>query len=252
MDHDLPIYGIQSRALSDHLAEHSSISEMAEDYANLILLKQPAGFHHLLGHSLGGALALATAAALEKKGQVVNFVGLLDPFLPGDKEELVNLAAIESIISYLQSLVPRMFDSSMEDRVRTPDNHVRVLQETLQVLPPEEKLPKLMEYVSENQEILAGTPVELVQQHLNLVQLHLSLGGTFFSTVIHAPLYLWRARERTFLEGAGDSIDWSKCTTGGVSVEEVDGDHFSMLQPPYVDKTAACVSHVLRAIHGLN
>ncbi|MFO5921791.1 thioesterase domain-containing protein, partial [Pseudomonas aeruginosa] len=54
-----------------------------EDYVALIRQRQAEGPYHLLGWSLGGTLGMLMAAELERQGQQVAFLGLLDSYVPG-------------------------------------------------------------------------------------------------------------------------------------------------------------------------
>ncbi|MDI7132752.1 thioesterase domain-containing protein, partial [Pseudomonas aeruginosa] len=45
--------------------------------------RQAEGPYHLLGWSLGGTLGMLMAAELERQGQQVAFLGLLDSYVPG-------------------------------------------------------------------------------------------------------------------------------------------------------------------------
>nr|WP_175653859.1 non-ribosomal peptide synthetase [Pseudomonas sp. Marseille-P9899] len=55
---------------------------MVAYYVEQIRQARPRGPYHLLGWSLGGALAMDVAHALESAGEQVGFLGLIDSFLP--------------------------------------------------------------------------------------------------------------------------------------------------------------------------
>ncbi|MBF4208259.1 amino acid adenylation domain-containing protein [Pseudomonas donghuensis] len=76
------VYGLQCRMLLDRDWEDDSLESMAIDYAQYIRQKQAQGPYRLLGWSLGGTLAVLVAAELEKQGQTVSFLGLVDSFIP--------------------------------------------------------------------------------------------------------------------------------------------------------------------------
>ncbi|MDN4544791.1 amino acid adenylation domain-containing protein [Pseudomonas sp. C32] len=76
------VYGVQCRMLLDRQWQDTSLAQMAGDYVDAIRGKQPQGPYHLLGWSLGGALALMVADLLEQQGQRAAFVGLVDSFVP--------------------------------------------------------------------------------------------------------------------------------------------------------------------------
>ncbi|HEX8087553.1 MAG TPA: amino acid adenylation domain-containing protein, partial [Blastocatellia bacterium] len=78
---DQPVYGLQSRGLSDPDSEYKSVNEMAAGYAAYIRRQQPEGPYYLMGWSFGGVIAVSVAWELEQQGQEVAFVGLLDSYL---------------------------------------------------------------------------------------------------------------------------------------------------------------------------
>ena len=57
--------------------------EMARDYADQIRKVQPAGPYHLLGWSLGGNIAFAITEELERRGEQVGLLVILDSNLAG-------------------------------------------------------------------------------------------------------------------------------------------------------------------------
>ena len=76
------VLGIQSRMLLDPALRDTSLHSIAAHYVTQIRDKQPHGPYRLLGWSLGGTLALLVAEQLERAGQRVAFVGLVDSFVP--------------------------------------------------------------------------------------------------------------------------------------------------------------------------
>jgi len=76
------VLAVQSSMLLDPAWRDESLPAMANAYVARIRAHQPQGPYHLLGWSLGGTLALLMAAQLEREGQRVEFVGLVDTFVP--------------------------------------------------------------------------------------------------------------------------------------------------------------------------
>jgi pimeloyl-ACP methyl ester carboxylesterase len=123
------VVGLQARRLFDSTARADSLIGLAEDYAAVIRKAQPSGPYHLLGWSLGGALAVLVAATLEREGADVVFLGLVDSFVP-QASPAVSLAAPadwrEDLRSFLalalpQALIPDIGagDAPIEDVVRS-------------------------------------------------------------------------------------------------------------------------------------
>jgi thioesterase domain-containing protein len=81
---DHPVYGLQARGLRRPEPLPASMAEMARDYVDQMRLVQPAGPYHLLGWSLGGNVAFAVAAELERRGHEVGLLVILDasPTMP--------------------------------------------------------------------------------------------------------------------------------------------------------------------------
>ncbi|MEO6702273.1 MAG: amino acid adenylation domain-containing protein, partial [Jatrophihabitantaceae bacterium] len=79
-----PIYGIQARGFQAGAELPASIAEVVEDYTNQLRTIQPSGPYYLAGYSIGGTLAHAIAARLQRDGQVVALLALLDS-APADR-----------------------------------------------------------------------------------------------------------------------------------------------------------------------
>ena len=80
------VYGVQCRMLLDPEWQDGSLQSMAQAYAERIRQQQEHGPYHLLGWSLGGALTVLVAQALEAQGQQVAFAGLVDSYVAGTAE----------------------------------------------------------------------------------------------------------------------------------------------------------------------
>ncbi|WP_139186156.1 amino acid adenylation domain-containing protein, partial [Ralstonia sp. 25mfcol4.1] len=76
------VYGFQSRTLVDPGWQEISPAAIAADYVREWRAVQPQGPYLLLGWSLGATLATWMARELEAQGQAVQWLGLVDPFVP--------------------------------------------------------------------------------------------------------------------------------------------------------------------------
>jgi len=87
VDPRYPLYGLQARGLRRPEPLPASMLEMAQDYADQIRKVQPAGPYHLFGWSLGGNIAFAIAEELERRGERIGLLVILDS----------NLAALDAL-----------------------------------------------------------------------------------------------------------------------------------------------------------
>ncbi|WP_180685681.1 non-ribosomal peptide synthetase [Streptomyces gossypiisoli] len=77
LDRSRPVYGLQARGFAGE-PRATSIESMVDDYADQILRVQPEGPYNVLGWSLGGPIAQAVAAELQRRGHEVDLLGVLD------------------------------------------------------------------------------------------------------------------------------------------------------------------------------
>ncbi|KAG0222517.1 hypothetical protein BGW42_006481 [Actinomortierella wolfii] len=73
-----PLYGLQARGLDGKTPLANSIEEMTMDYIDQILKIQPHGPYNLLGWSFGGSIAHNMALKLEKRGEKVQMLVIMD------------------------------------------------------------------------------------------------------------------------------------------------------------------------------
>jgi nonribosomal peptide synthetase DhbF len=78
LDPDVPVYGIQSPAMSDMGRRPATLAEMAARYVASIRSVQPDGPYRVIGWSLGGTFAHEVAVQLQQDGQEVSFLAILD------------------------------------------------------------------------------------------------------------------------------------------------------------------------------
>jgi amino acid adenylation domain-containing protein len=77
---DQPLYGLQTRALSSPGYRAASVEEMAGDYLTEIRRVQPHGPYRLLGWSFGGVVAHAMATRLQRDGEEVELLAMMDAY----------------------------------------------------------------------------------------------------------------------------------------------------------------------------
>jgi amino acid adenylation domain-containing protein len=222
---DQPLYALQSRALADIAQEHTRLDDMAVDYARAIRQQQPEGPYYLLGWSLGGVLAVVVAATLERWGQRVAFVGLLDTYLPTSNDSLwghdpllrLVLAFGGTVGSALAALDPAAQQG---------------LRSELLASSPTERLPRLMAWAREHQLLSSPLPLDRLQQQGDLAEIHVALCKAHQVSTLQAPLYVWWARDG--LPGGHQRTDWRSFTWGGMYTAIAEGNHFSMMQSPHI------------------
>ncbi|MEW2580014.1 amino acid adenylation domain-containing protein [Streptomyces syringium] len=82
-----PVYGLQARGLDGEEVLPASIRDMAADYVDHIRSVQPTGPYHLLGWSFGGMVAQEMAVQLQRSGEEVALLAVLDAYPAGEPTE---------------------------------------------------------------------------------------------------------------------------------------------------------------------
>ncbi|HEX4061939.1 MAG TPA: alpha/beta fold hydrolase [Streptosporangiaceae bacterium] len=149
VDARFPLYGLQARGLKPSEPLPASLAEMARDYVDEIRMTQPSGPYHLLGWSLGGNVAYAIAEEIERRGEQVGLLVILDSSfensidgvrLEGEPWTLYNLVLAQ--FGYVPALTPADPDpeARMLDLVRRrpglgldewPDQRLHALQRVI-------------------------------------------------------------------------------------------------------------------------
>jgi thioesterase domain-containing protein len=80
-----PVYGLQSPAVQEGAALPADIDAWADEYMRTIRNIAPHGPYHLVGWSMGGVLAHAVAVALQRDGEQVSTLAVLDAY-PADAD----------------------------------------------------------------------------------------------------------------------------------------------------------------------
>ena len=111
-----PVYGLQA---IEHVgtSRHESVEEMAAHYADEMMREFGNGPTDLLGHSLGGVIAYATACALAQRRHRVGKLFIVDT-IPSNLPKWVH---VKFLAPYIRARIPL----HMRTLLRTPPQHWR-------------------------------------------------------------------------------------------------------------------------------
>ena len=85
LDESGPLVGLQ---LPSPLPQAATLDELAAPYADQVQQVQEHGPYRLLGYSFGGALAHAMTAELQRRGETVSYLGVMDAYPAGESPDL--------------------------------------------------------------------------------------------------------------------------------------------------------------------
>lgn len=220
IDARYPLYGLQARGLRRPEPLPATMAEMARDYADQIRITQPAGPYHLLGWSLGGNIAFAIAQELERRGEQIGLLVILDAnmadfdSIEADSEPWMIYNLVLAQFGYVPALTPA-----------DPDPEARML-ELVRRRPglgldqwPDQRLRALQRVITNNIEVGRAYRPGLV--HCPLL---------FFSAARHEPSLAEKLRS------------WEPFIDGPIEAVELDCDHRQMLLPEPMQRLGLALS----------
>jgi amino acid adenylation domain-containing protein len=236
---ELPIYGLQSRAINDPTQEHNSIEEMAIEYTKAIRQERPQGPYYLMGWSMGGVLAVNIAKQLEQQEQQVAFVGLVDAFLiPENTPTLKRDPFVE-----LASVFGGVFVEALMD---LDEIEQQVLRDSLINLSSSDRLQKMLIWGQKRNILAHDISLDVLQKQLTLTEIHEKLLGNHRAPKIQTKLHIWWALDRLGLTLS--HTDWGQYTIGGSYTKALTGNHFSIVNPPDVEMLAQDLQACLKVV----
>ena len=228
-----PVYGLQSRALFDPQWQDRSITEMAQHYVHALREAQPHGPYQLLGWSLGGLVAMAMAAHLEREGERVAFLGLLDTTLYRDQATALRHDRASELLDQLAGLC----------RAPLPPAQRSALQRDLAAQPPEHQLQQLLAWARAHADLKDEVDLDEIELQVQAREGAHRLMREHRVERVDAALHVWWA-EQTLAAHDGAATDWNHFTRGGVRFATLAGDHWSL------PRTPALHEHIARLLDG--
>ncbi len=229
---DQPLYGLQPHGQDGRRAP-SKIEDMAADYIKEIRTIQPKGPYYLGGYSFGGMVVFEVAQQLQKQGQEIALLVLLDPTKP--------------VYRRVSSLVIPSFPEPLSNITLLRDEVHQHLG-NLALLGFQERLAYLWERV--------GWRIEGIKKELKMIacRFYLAVGRRvpfnlrmfYFFEISHqaarkytpqvytGSMILFRTQRPSY----DPRFDWPRLAAGGLEIHELPGKHLEILKEPYVEVLA--------------
>ncbi|MCW6010645.1 amino acid adenylation domain-containing protein, partial [Micromonospora sp. CPCC 205371] len=118
-----PVYGLQARGFTETGALPSSVEQMAADYIDQMRSVQPSGPYHLLGWSFGGLVAHAIATRLQREGEHVALLAVLDAYPIGldavdiDRALAIARGEVDASATSLTGTAPEVADAIVVNHI---------------------------------------------------------------------------------------------------------------------------------------
>ena len=200
-------FGFSFPGLEDNLPPKTSIEEISTAFVDGARQAQPAGPYSICGHCWGGIVALDMVSKLEKMGDKVNLLVLLE------------------------SLPPVLSQDVWNGQARENDPRTGIMK-------PGQALKIMMEQIDEN---ISKLPAILRPHFEKFCHDQIKMGSNYRAAPIKARISLLRTPcfPRSVFER------WGTFSKSGYSDRIVPGDQFSMLHSPHVETVASRIAEQL-------
>ncbi|MUL37905.1 non-ribosomal peptide synthetase [Gloeocapsopsis dulcis] len=226
---DYPLYALHHTPDQEEI-KIISVEETATRYLQEIRQVQPNGPYLLGGHCYGGILAFEMAQQLQKQGQTVALLVVIDAILP------------ETVVQ------PREDDDAkfllrMAESIKTNNNIDFSLPfEELKNL----TLDKQFHLINQKANfIFSDQEIKDFLRYYKLFKAHVQAMRDYVPQVYPHSITILRAKEEIIHdfdnpEWSTDDplLGWGKCSSQPIQVREISGDHFSMLVEPHIQELA--------------
>ncbi|OJH34303.1 non-ribosomal peptide synthetase [Cystobacter ferrugineus] len=217
-----PFHGLQNYSPATGSALPTSMEEMAAAYIEAIRSIQPRGPYLLGGWSMGGAVAFEMAHQLERRGEQVGLLALIDSHapervrasnsqngLPPVARFALDFGALhgKNLSGWVDGLVQRDRQAQLSVLLATFKQHGS--------LPPEFSFAEL-------EQLLAT-----FEHNSAVLERYIPRG-------VAAPVALFRASEEEGSEHEASALGWGPHATGGIQRHVIPGNHFTLLTQPNV------------------
>jgi amino acid adenylation domain-containing protein len=211
----IPVYGLQARGLDGKQTPLTSVEEMAASYLEEIRLIQPQGPYYLVGHSFGGLVAWEMAQQLTRQGETIATLVLLDTFGPNYLAQYTKSSLSQWLLIHLNNL-SRL--SLKEQLTYFRERFEHNLQS---------KIPQSWQQQYFRIANLRLSPEQKLMSHIS--ELNTVAKKQYNPTIYRGKLTLFLAEVRRPYGFFDPNGGWSGMALGGITVEEIPGDHTSIL-----------------------
>ena len=238
---DQPFYALQAVGLDGYAEPHTTIEAMAAHYIECMQTVQARGPYRLGGHSLGGKIAFEMARQLQQQDEKIDLLAIFDttapPFVPdGNTDDEAQLFCDVA---------------SLYERFSGRDLHVSY--DELRDLNWEEKLHYLQGCLQRANLLSADGDIAPLRGHVQIYRANMHLHYTPPQETYPIPITLFKTCEVTPDVDDREQADlfdeacwgWSRYTAEPVDIQEVPGDHITLLAKPHIQVLAEKLKQIL-------
>ncbi|MGB7950461.1 MAG: amino acid adenylation domain-containing protein, partial [Candidatus Binatia bacterium] len=243
LDPEQRLYGLQHQSTDGQPAVYRSVEDIATHYLEEIYTVQPHGPYRLGGNCFGGLVAFEMAHQLQKRGESVDLLALLNPASPRTRASKVRYSPISTLVNelphFLQVLLSFRLSGRSNDALKKVKGSISAaIRKPLRSV--KKAAQKAICTICERFSL--SIPVSLRSRYI--LEIYFQALQFYVLRPFQGDMVLFLSqdfpRERR--------VYWSKQSTGIVTIHDVPGDHTGVLEDENVkvwaEKLASCLEAV--------
>jgi len=231
---DFNLWGIRADKVENYAPRNITIEETAANYIEKIKTIQDRGPYFIAGWSIGGTIAFEMANQLERIGEKIGFLSLIDSPPPGENPGRdVPAFTVETEKKFVEKYLP---DIELKEKLGNVEDIEKIWPIIVEYLESNHYDTETVKRVIEEYEA-HNVPDYSELQVAGLIE-YLNTGRTLYQA---RALYIPRGKIKTPVHyfGAAQSKGiitehWDEYCERPVRCREIDGDHFSIFKMPKV------------------
>jgi len=232
---DQPVYGLQSIGIAGEALPLFRIEAMAEQYLTAIRQVQPEGPYQLAGWSFGGTIALEMAQQLQKIGESVAFLGIIDTRLYSTRFATFWHGSRVFLTSMLPHLWPYISDYL---NLQPALSHPKQAEQQ-----PSWFFSKLRAHFQTGESGMPNFKTPEFKRLLQVFQANVQADSRYRPQRYSGRVTLFKTAARHQDSTRG----WDDIAANGVELHQIPGHHMNVLRPPQVqvlaEKLSACLAY---------
>ena len=270
---DQPVYAFQATGLDGRSEPYTSVPALAEHYIQAMRLMQPEGPYLLGGHSFGGRVAFEMARGLERMGQKVQQLILLDCMAPRPEAESDDWDDTSLLIAFAGALgmdigrnidmlaglvadqdldqqLERLLHALKQQNLVLPDMRMTRFKGLFQVFNTNNQI----QYIPDgpiNARITLFKAADFEPRVIEQEDVRQMIDDPIISAKLDAMNRRWaHFAERTARDREDAHLGWDRYTTAAVTTYDVPGDHMTLVREPHAQALAQAMQACLACSAG--
>lgn len=245
-----PFYGLQPIGLDGKTAPLTRIEDMATHYIEALRRVQPKGPYFLGGWSFGGWVAFEMAQQLQKSGEEVALLAVLDTLapIPGNIPSLGSglkfmLTTVSRYIwpffldyLYLIIAIAKKKINSLTSRWANFNQIVRFQTNLFSHFIPKEDAP--VNVIPEESKLRLLSELA-IRPMLRVFSANSQAVLNYVPQAYPKRINLFRTKVQSSIAKEDPSMGWDQLTVGGTEIHHIPGNHLTMLRKPHIPILAA-------------